>query len=68
MYFRLKFEFPATGGVIPSQTYNMVKLIKYRNNYDYVFMACEYIFWAFIVYYIIEEGYAKICIYSFMQK
>lgn len=49
------FEFPATGGVIPSSTYNMVKLIKYRDNFDYVYMACEYIFYAFIVYYIIEE-------------
>ena len=52
---RLMFEFPATGGVIPSSTYNMVKLIKYRDNFDYVYMACEYIFYAFIVYYIIEE-------------
>ena len=49
------FEFPATGGVIPSQKYDMVKLIKYRDGPDHIYRACEYIFWAFIVYYIIEE-------------
>ena len=53
--FRLMFEFPATGGVIPSQKFDMVKLIKYRDNYDYVYMACEYVFWAYIIYYVIEE-------------
>jgi hypothetical protein len=39
--FRLVFEFPATGGVIPSQSFTAVRLIKYINTIDYVLMGCE---------------------------
>jgi hypothetical protein len=54
--FRLTFEFPATGGVIPDQQFTTVRLLKYTNSGDYFLMACEIIFAIFILYYIIEES------------
>ena len=53
---RLVFEFPATGGVIPSQQFTTVRLIKYLNPWDYVLMGAEIIFGLFILYYAIEEA------------
>ena len=49
------FEFPATGGILPSATYKTVKLLRYVNSSDYFIMACEFIYIMFIFYYIIEE-------------
>ena len=53
---RIVFEFPATGGVIPSAKFRTVKLLKYVEAWDYFIMSCEFIFIAFIIYYIIEEA------------
>ena len=52
---RLTFEFPATGGVIPATNFRTVKLLRYVTAWEYFIMACECIFVAFILYYIIEE-------------
>ena len=49
------FEYPATGGCIPSFTFRTVKLIRYVTAFDHFVMACEGIFILFIVYYTIEE-------------
>lgn len=53
---KLVFEFPAVGGVIPSQQLTTVKLLKYNNPEDYLLMACEGIFVLYILYYIVEES------------
>ena len=52
---RLLFEYPATGGCIPSFNFRTVKLIRYVNTLDHFVMACEGIFILFIIYYTIEE-------------
>lgn len=52
---RLVMEFPATGGVIPSYSIRTVKLIRYVTTFDFFVLACEGIFCAFILYYMIEE-------------
>ena len=49
------FEFPATGGVLSSSTFNSVKLLRYVSSFDYILMACECVYILFIIYYIIEE-------------
>ena len=56
IFSRIVFEFPATGGVIPSAKFRTVKLLKYVEAWDYFIMSCEFIFIAFIIYYIIEEA------------
>lgn len=55
-HFRIAFEFPATGGVIPSARFRTVKLLKYVSATDYFIMACEFIFVAFLFYYYVEEA------------
>jgi hypothetical protein len=52
---RLVFEFPATGGVIPTSSFTTVKLLRYVDASDFFVMACEIIFLGFIFYYVIEE-------------
>lgn len=52
---KLLFEFPATGGVIPSWTFRTVKLLRYVTPMDFFVLACEFIFVFFIIYYIVEE-------------
>lgn len=52
---KLVFEYPATGGCIPSFTFRTVKLIRYVTAFDHFVMACEGIFILFIIYYTIEE-------------
>uniref|UniRef100_A0A061QFY2 Putative PKD2 n=1 Tax=Cupiennius salei TaxID=6928 RepID=A0A061QFY2_CUPSA len=53
---KLVFEFPATGGMIPSWSFRTVKLLRYVNPYDYFIMACEVAIILFILYYIVEES------------
>ncbi|XP_013781183.2 polycystic kidney disease 2-like 1 protein [Limulus polyphemus] len=53
---KIVFEFPATGGMIPSWSFRTVKLLRYVSTFDYVILACEGIFCLFIIYYIIEEA------------
>ncbi|CAG5091366.1 Oidioi.mRNA.OKI2018_I69.PAR.g13008.t1.cds [Oikopleura dioica] len=52
---KLVAEFPATGGVITSQKFSTVKLLKLKEGYDYFILATEIIYIAFIVYYCVEE-------------
>ena len=52
---RLVFEFPPVGGVLPSQQFTTVKLLKYNTPEDYLLLACEGIFTIYILYYIVEE-------------
>ncbi|GIX87319.1 polycystic kidney disease 2-like 1 protein [Caerostris extrusa] len=49
------FEFPATGGMIPSWSFRTVKLLRYVTTSDYFIFVCEIIFTVFVVYYLIEE-------------
>ncbi|UYV82599.1 PKD2 [Cordylochernes scorpioides] len=53
---KLVFEFPATGGMIPSWSFRTVKLLRYVSASDYFVLACEAIFVVFIIYYIVEEA------------
>ncbi|XP_076368473.1 polycystin-2-like [Tachypleus tridentatus] len=53
---RIVFEFPPTGGMIPSWTFRTVKLLRYAVPFDYFIMGCEIMYSVFIVYYIIEEA------------
>ncbi|CAG0892278.1 unnamed protein product [Cyprideis torosa] len=52
---KIVFEFPATGGLIPSWSFRTVKLLRYVTVMDYFIMACEFIFVFFIIYYMVEE-------------
>ena len=52
----MAFEFPAVGGVLPSQKFTTVKLLKYNTPQDYLLMATEFIFILYILYYIVEES------------
>ncbi|XP_023235605.1 polycystin-2-like [Centruroides sculpturatus] len=52
---KLVFEFPATGGMIPSWSFRTVKLLRYVSTADYFILGCEVLFCFFIIYYIVEE-------------
>ncbi|XP_067122241.1 polycystin-2-like [Centruroides vittatus] len=52
---KLVFEFPATGGMIPSWSFRTVKLLRYVSTSDYFILGCEVLFCFFIIYYIVEE-------------
>lgn len=51
----MAFEFPATGNVIPHQSFKCVRLLKYTEAGDYFLLATELTFMIFIMYYIVEE-------------
>lgn len=53
--YRLLFEYPPTGGCIPSFNFRTLKLIRYVTAMDHFVMACEGLFIIFIIYYTIEE-------------
>lgn len=53
--FRLGFEFPPTGGIIPYSRFETVKLLRYITASDYALMGVELVFAVFTLYYIIEE-------------
>ncbi|XP_023215314.1 polycystin-2-like [Centruroides sculpturatus] len=52
---KIVFEFPATGGMIPSWSFRTVKLLRYVSASDYIVLGCEIAFCVFIIYYTIEE-------------
>lgn len=52
---KIVFEFPATGGMIPSWSFRTVKLLRYVSASDYFVLGCEIAFCVFIIYYTIEE-------------
>ena len=49
------FEFPPTGGVVPTFGFQTVKLLRYVTPFDYFVMACEIVYIGFIFYYMAEE-------------
>ncbi|XP_013783094.1 polycystin-2-like [Limulus polyphemus] len=52
---RLVFEFPPTGGMIPSWNFETSKLIRYISSKDIFIAALEIIFVIFTLYYFVEE-------------
>ncbi len=52
---RIFFEFPATGGVLPTNDFHTIKLLRYVNPTDYFVLACEILYICFVLYYIAEE-------------
>lgn len=52
---RIVGEFPATGGVIPSFSFQTERLLLYHTAADYVILTLEIILILFILYYIYEE-------------
>ncbi|KAK0398464.1 hypothetical protein QR680_002599 [Steinernema hermaphroditum] len=52
---QLIFEMPATGGVFTMSSVNTLRLIRYVNFGDYVVLAFEAVFCAYVLYYIIEK-------------
>ena len=48
-------EYPASGGAISSHQFTTVKLLRYVTIGDYILMGCEFVFIAFVFYYVIEE-------------
>jgi len=51
----MTFEFPPSGGVVPSSNFNTVKLLTLVSKADYVVMIIQIIYLFFTVYYLIEE-------------
>ena len=37
--FRINFEFPATGGIVPDGSFKTVRLLRYITKMDYVLMG-----------------------------
>lgn len=56
IWFRLVWEFPATGGILTSHSFRTVKLIRYQTPIElYIVFPSEIIFIVFTVYYLIQE-------------
>lgn len=55
LYYRLAVEYPPSGGAMSSQKFRSVKLLRYVSVGDYIIMGCEFVFIAFIFYYLVEE-------------
>lgn len=53
--FRLIFEFPATGGVLPSSRFYSLKLLRYIEKRDFIILGCEVAFMLLIIYYTLLE-------------
>ncbi|XP_046393954.1 polycystic kidney disease 2-like 1 protein [Ischnura elegans] len=54
---KLVLEIPPTGGVIPSWSFHVVKLLYYETIIDKFFLGCEILFVLLVVFYTIEELY-----------
>jgi len=52
---KLTVEYPPSGGAMSSQKFRSVKLLRYVSVGDYIIMGCEFVFIAFIFYYLVEE-------------
>lgn len=52
---KVVFEFPAAGGVVASDRFQTMRLIRYIDDFDYFVLACEIVFCTFVLYYTIEE-------------
>ncbi|GJQ68934.1 putative calcium ion binding protein [Trypoxylus dichotomus] len=52
---KLMFEFPPTGGVIPTAFFYTLKLLRYATPFDYIILACELLHFGFVLFYLAEE-------------
>ncbi|XP_049771104.1 polycystin-2-like [Schistocerca cancellata] len=52
---KLLFEFPPTGGVLSSQDFTTMKLIRYVEPLDYAVMGFEFLFIFFVLFFTMEE-------------
>jgi len=52
---KLVFEFPPTGGIIRSESFNTVKLLRYVSVTDHMVLGFEIVFFLFVIYYLVEE-------------
>ena len=52
---RLTFELPPTGGIKSRGEFGTVKLLRYITPAEYALMGAEFVFAAFVFYYLIEE-------------
>ncbi|CAH8864327.1 unnamed protein product [Trichobilharzia szidati] len=55
MIVKITFEMPESGGIFGSCEIQPAKLLRYQTSLDYFVLACEIMYLAFLVYYIIEE-------------
>lgn len=53
--FRLVFEFPPVGGIIPSHEIQAFKLLRYVQIHDYLILLLEIFLFLFLLYYSWEE-------------
>ena len=51
----MTFEFPPSGGVVPSSNFNTVKLLPLVSRADYFIMVIQIIYAVFTLYYVVEE-------------
>ncbi|XP_026464296.1 polycystin-2-like [Ctenocephalides felis] len=54
---KIVFEFPPTGGILPSAHFQSVRLIPYITKSDYVILFWQFVFVIFIIYYTAAEIY-----------
>lgn len=52
---KMNFEFPPTGGILPTAQFGTVKLLRYITPSEYALMGLEVVFAIFVAYYVIEE-------------
>ncbi|KAG8223192.1 hypothetical protein J437_LFUL000358 [Ladona fulva] len=57
---KLVMEFPPTGGVVPSWSFQIVDLIRYSTSFDYFVLSCEVLFVLLVVFYTAEEIYEMV--------
>lgn len=55
MRSRLTFELPPTGGIQSRGEFGTVKLLRYITPGEYALMGAEFVFAAFVLYYLVEE-------------
>ncbi|CAG9823551.1 unnamed protein product [Phaedon cochleariae] len=52
---KLVFEFPTTGGVIPTADFRSVKLLRFHTKFDWFILVCELSCYLFVIFYIAHE-------------
>ncbi|CAH8290178.1 unnamed protein product [Heterobilharzia americana] len=52
---KITFEIPESGGIFGSCEIQPARLFRYQTTLDYFLLACEIMYLAFLVYYVIEE-------------
>ncbi|XP_054272794.1 polycystic kidney disease 2-like 2 protein [Macrosteles quadrilineatus] len=53
--FKLIFEMPPTGGVIPNHWNYVQKLIRYNDSYDFFVLGCEVVFTIFFLFFTLQK-------------